>query len=132
MTALVAPHLRAAALIMLIPFLLLSLMAQGTMVAPGASPQSFMMVLCGDHAPVEMVLDDQGNVVPKDAQGDRPSKAAAPCAWAAHAQGALIAPAVRVAGPTGAFVPAEARALAAMPRHPARPRTTSARDPPVA
>ncbi|MBD9529775.1 hypothetical protein [Paracoccus sp. PAR01] len=37
---------RAMVLVMVLPFALLSLMAQGTMVAQGATPESFMVVLC--------------------------------------------------------------------------------------
>lgn len=81
---------------MLLPFLLLSLMAQGTMVTAGPTPDTFMVVLCGDHRPVEMVLDDSGNVVPAaeyrgqhqlpDSPGMKPA-----CGWAVHAQPMLDA-----------------------------------------
>jgi hypothetical protein len=61
-----APLRRAMALVLALPFVLLSLLAQGTMVAAGPTPDSFMVVLCGDHRPVEMVLDDSGDLVPID------------------------------------------------------------------
>lgn len=79
---------------MLLPFVLLSLMAQGTMVTAGPTPDTFMVALCGDHQPVEMVLDDSGNVVPAaeyrgkhqlpESGGTTPA-----CGWAVHAQPAL-------------------------------------------
>lgn len=76
---------------MLMPFVLLSLMAQGTMVAAGPQPDSFMLVLCADHLPVRMVLDDDGNVVradeyqsPHDLPVPKTPKPA--CDWSLHAQ----------------------------------------------
>ena len=82
---------RVIAGLLLLPFLLLSLMAQGTMVTAGPTQDTFMVVLCGDHRPVEMVLDESGNVVPAaeyrgkhqlpDPGGMKPA-----CGWAVHAQ----------------------------------------------
>ncbi|WP_134680495.1 hypothetical protein [Paracoccus ravus] len=85
---------RAVALALVMPFVLLSLMAQGTMVAQGAAPESFMVVLCADHLPVEMVLDETGNVVPDDEyrtrQGEPVSQTPKPpCDWSFHAQPVL-------------------------------------------
>lgn len=85
---------RAMALLMVLPFVLLSLMAQGTMIASGPTPQSFMMVLCSDHLPVEMVLDEDGNVVTAKEYRSRqdapvPKTAKPPCDWSLHAQPVL-------------------------------------------
>ncbi|MDS9470265.1 hypothetical protein RGQ15_22220 [Paracoccus sp. MBLB3053] len=82
---------RAVALVMVLPFVLLSLMAQGTMVAQGVTPESFMVVLCADHLPVEMVLDGEGNVVRADeyrAEHSQPvpKTPKPPCDWSVHAQ----------------------------------------------
>lgn len=83
------------ALVLALPFVLLSLLAQGTMVAAGPTPDSFMVVLCGDHRPVEMVLDDSGDLVPIDEyRGTHPStppQGAPVCDWALHAQPVLDA-----------------------------------------
>lgn len=80
----------------IVPFIALSLMAQGTMVAAGPTPNSFMVVLCGDHQPVEMVLDDDGTVVPADEYRSGhhlpvPKTSKAPCDWSLHAQPMLEA-----------------------------------------
>ncbi|MFT4012551.1 MAG: hypothetical protein QM682_03925 [Paracoccus sp. (in: a-proteobacteria)] len=119
---------------MALPFMLLSLMAPGTMPVPDPAGQSFLIVLCAGHAPVRMVLDAQGNVVPldelpareKDASGAR---SGLPCAWAAAhgqplflargaAQAAVIVPPPRPMQ-TGA-APAAAPRLALAPRPMAR------------
>lgn len=94
---------RILALLMVLPFVLLSLMAQGTMVAAGPTPQSFMVVLCADHLPVEMVLDDDGSVITADEYRARqdapvPKTPKPPCDWSAHAQPVLeTAPTVQSA-----------------------------------
>jgi hypothetical protein len=94
---------RALALLMVLPFVLLSLMAHGTMVAAGPTPQSFMVVLCADHLPVEMVLDDDGSVITADEYRARqdapvPKTPKPPCDWSAHAQPVLeTAPTVQSA-----------------------------------
>lgn len=85
---------RVVALLMALPFVLLSLMAQGTMVTAGPMPQSFMVVLCADHLPVAMVLDDDGNVVKADDyRAERnapiPKTPKPPCDWSVHAQPVL-------------------------------------------
>ncbi|MDS9470008.1 hypothetical protein RGQ15_20875 [Paracoccus sp. MBLB3053] len=85
---------RAVGFLLVVPFLMLSLIAQGTMVTSGPTPQSFMMVLCGAHEPVAMVIDDQGNVIPAAEQdqdgGPVPKKSKSPCDWSSHAQPLLV------------------------------------------
>lgn len=88
---------RVIGLIMVLPFVLLSLMAQGTMVSAGPTPNSFMVVLCDEHLPVEMVIDEQGRVVKADeyrARQDAPvPKTLKPsCDWAGHAQPVVADP----------------------------------------
>ncbi|MFH5774506.1 hypothetical protein ACHFJ0_09650 [Paracoccus sp. NGMCC 1.201697] len=128
---------RAVALVLVLPFVLLSLMAQGTMVAQGATPQSFMVVLCADHVPVEMVLDADGNVVRADEHRAKqseqvPKSPKPPCDWSVHAQPMLEASPVlpvvaaqigRPADPTAARDQRVLRAEVLAP---------SARGPPVA
>lgn len=102
---------RVLALVMVLPFVLLSLMAQGTMVAAGPTPQSFMVVLCADHLPVEMVLDDDGSVVTAAEYRARqdaplPKTPKPPCDWALHAQPALDGAPVLVSARPEAFCPA--------------------------
>ncbi|MDF3605231.1 hypothetical protein PE067_03080 [Paracoccus sp. DMF-8] len=85
---------RIGVLLLALPFVMLSLLAQGTMVVRAEGPQSFMMVLCGDHDPVAMVIDDDGHVIPADeyaAPGDAPVPASdkQPCDWAVLGQPAL-------------------------------------------
>lgn len=87
---------RGIAAMLLLPFVLLSLLAQGTMVTAGPTPDTFMVVLCGDHRPVEMVLDETSNVVPASEyhgkhQMPEPAGMKPACGWAVHAQPMLDA-----------------------------------------
>lgn len=97
-----------ALVVLLLPFVLLSLMAQGTMVIRAPGPDSFMMVLCGEHVPVAMVIDDGGNVIPADeyAASDQdpiPAKPKQPCDWAMLGQVALADPGQAMPVPGLAF-----------------------------
>lgn len=114
---------------------MLSLLAQGTMVVRTDGPQSFMMVLCGDHDPVAMVIDGDGNVIPAGeyaAPGDAPvpAKDKQPCDWAVLAQPALADLGQTLPLP---FAPARAADLvAALPAQVLRAQilTPAARGPP--
>lgn len=127
---------RAIALVMVLPFVLLSLMAQGTMIARGPTPQSFMMVLCSDHLPVEMVLDKDGNVVTAKEYSSRqdapvPKTPKPPCDWSLHGQ-----PVLATAPPLQPTKPEAPRPAELAPAHDmrilrAQVLAPSARGPPV-
>ena len=82
------------ALVLLVPFLALSLLKPGTMLAPDAQGR-MMVVLCGDSVPVEMAVAADGTLIPV---AELPAHAGdhQPCGWAPHAQPLLAAAA---AGP---------------------------------
>ena len=87
---------RALAIVLVLPFVLLSLMAQGTMVIAGPTPPSFTVVLCGDHLPVEVVVDDDGSLITADEYQGKynapiPKTPKAPCDWSAHSHPMLDA-----------------------------------------
>lgn len=126
---------RIGVLLLVLPFVMLSLMAQGTMVVRAEGPQSFMMVLCGDHDPVAMVIDDDGNVIPADEytspdHGPIPAKDKQACDWAVLTQPALAGGVQPLALP---FADARAADLvAALPARALRAEilTPAARGPP--
>jgi len=75
-----------AAYLSLLPFVLLSLMAPGTMTVPTADGLPKIVICTGD-GPLEMVVGDDGAFqLPDDqpAERDNPD-----CAWAYHGQSAL-------------------------------------------
>ncbi|WP_157767292.1 hypothetical protein [Paracoccus yeei] len=128
---------RMLALVLVLPFVLLSLMAQGTMVAQGTTPDSFMVVLCADHMPVEMVLDEDGDVVPADEyrarQGEPvPKTPKPPCDWSVHAQPMLDAAPVPAVASVTLGRPADLVSAHALAVLRAEVLTPSARGPPVA
>ncbi|SMO44651.1 hypothetical protein [Paracoccus laeviglucosivorans] len=127
---------RLLALLAVLPFVLLSLMAQGTMVVKGPARESFMVVLCGDHLPVEMVVADDGTVIPADeyrAADDTPvPKAPKPaCDWSAHAQPVLAAGPLAALAMLTNLLPADLHVTPAPRAHRAEVLTPLARGPPV-
>lgn len=95
-----------------LPFVLVSLMAQGTMVTAGPTPDSFMVVICGDHQPVEMVLNDDGDIVPLEEYRSGhhlpvPNSPKPPCDWSLHAQPMLDATPVQGLATLGTARPAD-------------------------
>lgn len=128
---------RLLALVMVLPFVLLSLLAQGTMVAQGATPESFVVVLCADHLPVEMVLDEDGDVVPADeyrARHDQPvpTTPKPPCDWSVHAQPMLDVAPIPVIAAVTLGRPADLVPAQGLNVRRAEVLTPSARGPPVA
>lgn len=69
--------------LLVVPFLLLSLVSQGTMLAQDAQG-GVTVVLCSGDGLVEMVLDPDGGLRDK-----APGSAHQPCDWSLHAQAAM-------------------------------------------
>ena len=88
--------LRFLALALLIPFLCNALVMPGTMPALNGQGQ-VTVILCGEDAPVQMALADDGSLAPRPAGDDE--RGAKPCIWSLHAQSLLV--------PEGTAVPAD-------------------------
>ncbi|UXU76535.1 MULTISPECIES: DUF2946 family protein [unclassified Paracoccus (in: a-proteobacteria)] len=70
-------------LLLLVPFLLLSLMAQGTMLTRDPGGQQVLVVLCGDHQPTSMILAADGSLRPDAGRGHGAGDwAGEVCVWA--------------------------------------------------
>lgn len=114
---------RPAALVLLLPFLLLSLVHPGTMPSRDALGH-VTMILCGSDQPVEMVIAPDGTVSPASAGQGGTGKppgggtGADPhgCAWAPHGASLLGLDPVAIARPVPVLA---GLARAAMPRAPA-------------
>lgn len=95
-------------LLLVLPFVLLSLMAPGTMAATGPDGQVHIVICAGD-GPMDMVMLADGTLIPaSDAAlgegaapsgGDDHGAHHTSCAWAVHAQPVLETLAVLAPGP---------------------------------
>ena len=112
-------------LLAVIPFLLLSLMMPGTMLARDAQG-GVTVVLCADGAAVEMVMGADGRLTEKS-----PNKGHSICHWAPHAQQLLDVSGPALAAPTP--VPMALRFAADLPERLRRADVLAplARGPPV-
>lgn len=82
----------------LLPFLVTSLVAQGTMLTTDADDR-LAVVLCIDGSPVPMLMAADGSVQPLS-QGQTGHKSGDPCLWVAHGQPLIDATAGPPAAPT--------------------------------
>ena len=73
--------------IVLVHFVLVSAIAQGTMPVPQAA--GFAIVVCTGNGPVTLLLGPDGDPI-------EPSPSHDPCEWAAHGQGLALPPAAAV------------------------------------
>ncbi len=79
---------RLAQLLLVLPFVLLSMMAPGTMAATGADGEVHIVICAGD-GPVDMVMLEDGSLRPASEETPGHGAPHDTCAWAVHAQPVL-------------------------------------------
>lgn len=89
---------RALRWLLLVPFLMLATMSQGTMIE-AAPAGGVRIVLCTGTGMVDAIMTPDGQVHPDDQPGRGGHPGTPPCDWALHGQSVLASPAVDMASP---------------------------------